>query len=672
MRTDIREEETRKAHWYAELLSLARFGAREFFERLHSALDHKLDVGFFIAVTWVRTDLSRFQEWYRAGTAEAHELSELDRAAREAAPFAATLVHDTTGRAFMSAIVAPLRPHGQRAGYIAVATRAPDAYRSEDVEVLAAAAEVAGLRIDAADAFEEARARGVETRMLLETARALSSERDLQRLFQRFHQLVATVMEAHTFFIALGERESDRIEYQYAVDADRPVHLSEGTLSNTVAGRVFRDGAPLLMRTVADWAEFPDTLVGGDDHELDPRSAIYVPMRVGDRTVGVISAQSARPRAYTERDRDLLMAIAEQATIAVENSQSILRAEQQAKELQMLAEVSRALSAQLSVKALCQTVCTEVRRVMDAPVFIVALRDGSADELRVEYASEDDAEKENVNYPLRNSLAEQVIATVQPVMLDTHAALQQAPHRLLAGSGPVPGSLIMAPLRLGDQCIGILSAQSYKERAYDHTSVRLLTAIGEQMALAVQNAQLFRDAKNRADRDPLTDLYHHRYLHARLAEEISRAKARSYPLTVMMLDLDNFKAVNDEHGHVAGDTGLKLVTDALLRACRTSDVVGRYGGDEFMLILPDIGRGEASRILERIASNLRSLQLPTPSGALVSLPCSIGTATYPDDGASATDIVAAADANLYERKRQTRSGRGLPDVGPTSARTAGS
>jgi diguanylate cyclase (GGDEF)-like protein len=654
MKPSPRHDDTRLERWYAELLELSRGPQRDFFERLRAALDAKVDASVLLVVVWEHGDPSSAQERFRFGVAEPSELNELDRAARDAAESGAGLMRDTTGRGLASAIVAPLRLERGRSGYVAVATRLPNAYRGEDVEFVAAAAEVLGLKMDGVDASEEARARTIETRMLLETARALSSERDLQLLFQRFHQLVATVMDAHTFFIALGERESNSIEYLYAVDADRPVSLAAGTLSDTVAGRVFHDGVALLMRTLADWNAFPNTLVGGDDHELDPSSAIYVPMRVGDRTVGVISVQSPRPHAYSERDRDLLIAIAEQATIAVENSQSILRAEQQAKELKMLAEISRVLSAQLSLKALCQTVCTEVRRVMDAPVFIVALRAGSADELQVEYAAEDDVVKENVNYPLRNSLAEQVIATVQPVLFESHTDLQQSPHRLLTGSGPVPASLIMAPLRLRDQCIGILSAQSYRERAYDHTSVRLLTAIGEQMALAVQNAQMFREAKDRADRDPLTDLFHHRYLHARLAEEIERAKAGAYPLSLLMLDLDNFKAINDEYGHVAGDWGLKLVTEALLRACRGSDVVGRYGGDEFMIIMPGISRDEALQIVERIASDLSGLHLKTPSGARVPLPCSIGAATFPDDGVKAADIVARADANLYERKRQTR------------------
>jgi diguanylate cyclase (GGDEF)-like protein len=218
----------------------------------------------------------------------------------------------------------------------------------------------------------------------------------------------------------------------------------------------------------------------------------------------------------------------------------------------------------------------------------------------------------------------------------------------------------MAPLRLGNRCLGVISAQSYTERAYDESAVRLLAAIAEQMALAVQNARMFADAENRADRDPLTNIYHHRYLKTRLEEEVKRAERSGATFSVLMLDIDRFKLVNDNFGHPAGDEALRMLTAVLLATCRVSDVVGRYGGDEFLTILVDSDEAHALNVAERIRHGL-AISVLELDGAHIPLSASIGVAEYPRDGRTASDLIATADAALYQSKRS-----GVPVGGPRS------
>jgi diguanylate cyclase (GGDEF)-like protein len=190
--------------------------------------------------------------------------------------------------------------------------------------------------------------------------------------------------------------------------------------------------------------------------------------------------------------------------------------------------------------------------------------------------------------------------------------------------------------------------------------VRLLAAIAEQMALAVQNARMFADAENRADRDPLTNIYHHRYLKTRLEEEVKRAERSGTTFAVLMLDIDQFKLVNDNFGHPAGDEALRVLTAVLHSTCRASDVVGRYGGDEFLTILVDADEAHALGVAERIRHDLAATLLER-DGARISLSASIGVAEYPRDGLTASDLIARADAALYQSKRS-----GVPVGGPRS------
>jgi diguanylate cyclase (GGDEF)-like protein len=565
--------------------------------------------------------------------------------------------------------IVPMRSNGNRIGYLAASTEAAGGFDASAMEWLRGAGNAASLVVAAELAADEAAARSEEIRLLLKTARALSSERDLEQLFERFYELVSAIMDASSFFVALGSWDDGQMTIPFAIDDNKRVHLGGRLpIEGSLTGHVFREGKPLIIRNLADFDAYPG-FVRGEGEET--KSALVVPMRIETRTIGVISVQTVAPDSYSERERDLLVAIAEQAAIAVENSQHLTSSEQRARELKLLAEVSRALSTQLSLRELYQTVCAEVRRVMDAPVFMVALRAEDAGTMRLEYCMQEDTEVEFGEYSLENSIAKRVIELNQPVVLQTKADLDSTPHRFLKQDDKSIRSVAMAPLRVADQCIGVMSAQSYRDGAFDDSSVRLLTAIGEQMALAVQNAKLFREARNRADRDPLTNVFHHRYLKTRLEEELARAGESNQPFAILMLDLDNFKLVNDTYGHLIGDEALRLVTAVLHGICRTSDVIGRYGGDEFMVILPETTAPQAIHIADRIDWELASQTLRVASSAIIPLHCSIGLAAYPRDGNEASDLIAKADAALYQSKRQGLPMARLQRVGQTQMRLEG-
>ncbi len=576
----------------------------------------------------------------------------------------------STDEAAGSVIVVPMSYESRTLGYLAVRNPLDGMYGKQDLDYVTAAADVGALVVRNKNVSDEARARSTELRLMLETARALASERDMRRLFARLHRLVGGVMDAGTFWIALGSWEQGRMSIPYCVDNYRLVEIQEAfPFEGSLSGYVFCEGAPLLIRTPQEWQDYPAMIRGDAD---DVVSALVVPMRIGSRSIGVISVQSKRPNAYTERDRDLIVAIAEQAAIAVDNSQHLDRADQQARELKLLAQVSRTLTTQLTLKALCQTVCEEVRRVMDAPIFLVALQSEDCKSLCVEYCIENDTRREfEQDQPLENSFAKRVLESGLPIVLQNAAEVNREQHHRFVSNSQEVRSVAMAPLRLGDRSIGIISAQSYNDDTYDEASVRLLTAIAEQLALAVQNAQLFGDAKNRADRDPLTNLFHHRYLKTRLEEEVSRSRRSGHSLVLLMLDLDNFKLVNDTYGHPIGDDALRMLTTVLQTTCRASDVIGRYGGDEFMVILPETDQEHGLVIADRIELELAACHLTLEDGATIPLHCSIGLATFPADGRTPADLITKADSALYQSKRQGRPMARLQRIGTTQLRLEG-
>jgi diguanylate cyclase (GGDEF)-like protein len=675
-----------ESSFYAQLLSLAAGHPEEqFFSHVHTALRSYIDTPILVSATADPTARDGFRIRYQRNLDDRNSLPVIERGfvaqamrAGRALQFgrpaggAQTLASRGVLANIGSVIIAPIRHDGRNLGYLATRNPHDGVFGEKELEFVAAAADVAALVVRNKNAAEEARARSQELRLMLETARALASERDLRRLFHRLHRLLGGVLDASTFWVALGSWEQGLMTIPYCVDHYRVLDVVEPMpLQGSLCGQVFREGVPLLMRTPEDWKPYPN-ITHGDTTTDDVVSALVVPMSIGARTIGVISVQSSRPHAYTERDRDLVVAVAEQAAIAVENSQAVVQADQRARELKMLAEVSRALAAQLSLNTLYQTVCEEVRRVIEAPNFYVALRteDGSA--LHMEYFIEGNNIIEASDQPVKSSIAERVMSSSRTLVFQTLEELNNQPHGVISTDNETKvRSLAMAPLRLGNKCIGVMSAQAYRENAYDDSSVRLLTAIAEQLAVAVQNAQLYDQAESRADRDPLTGVYHHRYLKTRLEEELRRSRTSGQTVAVVMMDLDNFKNVNDTYGHLVGDDALKMVTSVVQSAVRSSDVVGRYGGDEFMVILPDTMREHTENIINRVTAELEERDLRLADGAAIPVHCSIGYALFPQDAESPADLIAKADAALYQSKRMGRPATRLQRVGTTQVRLEG-
>ena len=156
-------------------------------------------------------------------------------------------------------------------------------------------------------------------------------------------------------------------------------------------------------------------------------------------------------------------------------------------------------------------------------------------------------------------------------------------------------------------------------------------------------------------RDALTGLFNRGYLHDRLSAEISRAKRSKQPLTIAMVDVDHFKSFNDKHGHAAGDLALRFIADTLLRSFRKTDIVGRYGGEEFVIAMPDTDLRAGASKLEEVRQLIETTPIQTKTGATLHITFSAGVAAFPRDGDGEDELLASADARLFQAKGQGRN-----------------
>ncbi|MCL5961942.1 MAG: diguanylate cyclase, partial [Chloroflexi bacterium] len=210
-----------------------------------------------------------------------------------------------------------------------------------------------------------------------------------------------------------------------------------------------------------------------------------------------------------------------------------------------------------------------------------------------------------------------------------------------------------------------------RARTFTPANRQLVQSLASHAAVAIDNAQMFDEITRAACTDSLTGLPNHRHLMDRLDEEIARARRSSHPLAVMMIDVDDFKLVNDAHGHTKGDDLLRLVARTLLDTFRQTDKLGRYGGDEFLALLPETDREEAALVAERLLSAMRAQQFCVPrrnthrgkgasaqtadghhsGGVAIPVRLSIGVAVYPLDSSNRLELISLADAAMYSSKR---------------------
>jgi diguanylate cyclase (GGDEF)-like protein len=210
------------------------------------------------------------------------------------------------------------------------------------------------------------------------------------------------------------------------------------------------------------------------------------------------------------------------------------------------------------------------------------------------------------------------------------------------------------PLRAHGEAIGVMHLQMIERGELPEPVLALAAMFAEQVGLSVANIRLRQELRDQSIRDPLTGLYNRRYMEEMLERETLRAVRAEQRLGVLMLDLDHFKSFNDTYGHDAGDTVLREAGAFLLKSVRAEDIVCRFGGEEFIVILPVADLRVTQARAERIRSKLRELSILHLGKSLGMVTVSVGVAGLPQHGTSRKELIEAADAALYRAKREGR------------------
>ena len=312
-------------------------------------------------------------------------------------------------------------------------------------------------------------------------------------------------------------------------------------------------------------------------------------------------------------------------------------------------EFTSILGSTLQYQEVLNLMVDTILRIVPYDACSLFLIDEEASELYIEVARGLSQKAiEESRYRIGDGVAGWVAQTAQPALVldyerDPRFQYLKYEHHFC--------SVLSLPLVIKGEVIGVLEILKLEPAAFTRDDLRTLTIIANQAAFAIRNAHLYSEVMQLAITDSVTGLGNHRLFKEVLANELARAKRYGRQLSLLMLDIDHFKKINDYYGHQMGDSVLMELGSQLKALIRNTDLAARYGGEEFCLILPETGPVEAMASAERIRRKVDEKKFV---GSL-RLTVSIGVATYPRHATDLDGLIRAADSACYEAKGQGRN-----------------
>lgn len=488
-----------------------------------------------------------------------------------------------------------------------------DPFTVHDLNILTVVGRQIGLTIERIRRYQTA-VREAERRVaLFYASQQIGATLDLPHLYCTIHQAVTSLIPCDSFALVLSDPVSNQFEIAYH-DAASP-DAAEYAADEAVA-QVIASGQSLCVTG------------SGQDTRL------LIVMRRGGRTFGVMLARTRAARIYSAADLEMLDQLATTAAIAIENARLFEAARREADVRTRLYEASQRLGALLDPSQIYDEIYRATLSLVSCDGFLVALKTDVHETPGVIYCVGRAYSKACAD------LAHRAIEKEESLRCDNEAC----------GS-----SVLVAVMRRGGRVVGAILVRAPRPYTYTDADRSALELLGATAAIAIDNAHLFADARRLATIDELTGVWNRRSFFENARREFQRSQRALRPLAILMFDVDHFKAVNDTYGHAAGDQVLRGLAERCRSQLRVIDIVGRYGGEEFAVALPETNIEAAEHIADRLRISVENTAFVTAQGS-ISLTISVGVAVYdPDDQTTLDAVIDRADRALYLAKRSGRN-----------------
>jgi diguanylate cyclase (GGDEF)-like protein len=567
----------------------------------------------------------------------------------------------------------PFTTQRHRLGAILLGYKREHSFNQDELLRAGITAEQVALVLSKSQLLEEERKRVRQLTALHDVALIAIEVDSEDELIERVTDIIGKNLFPDNFGILLLDQHSEilRPHTSYRFYLAEDLKIQDMQLGIGITGQVAKSGMPQRIGNVRRIPEYVDV----DDRTI---SELCVPIKFKERILGVINAESTKRNAFTPEDERLLITLAGQLATAIEQLRKaqgerfILDQLAHDKDLiYSIAQISTQMEGSLDPNQILQTLGAELAKI--GLTCIMASYDAKLSSFTVNYTSLPpqllDTVDMGLGYPLvQYNFSRLRLETILKAEDLLRPGIVADPEREIdsiftrINKKGITGLLRrigvsreMEPLRLPlafeGNLLGVLWLWGQNISGSD---LPIMSIFAKQIGISLERARLFQEVQSLALTDPLTGLNNRRHLFELGRVEFSRAERMKRPFSCMMLDIDHFKKVNDDYGHQIGDEVLQEFARFCLASVREVDLLGRYGGEEFIILLPETSRDISVHVAERLRTRIAEHPIKTSSGDL-EVTISIGVATKDEQTTNLESLIARADQALYISKHKGRN-----------------
>src|SRR6266700_3382670 len=494
-----------------------------------------------------------------------------------------------------------------------------------------------GLTLENYVVMHDAQRRTKEYQLLTQIGQAISSRLDQDEVLRTVQKELGQIFATSIFHVAY--QEGDSITFQVEVEGGEVLPKRQRKADNGLTEYILRTGQSLLIRSDLDRAR--ERLGVTFIPKRPAKSFCGAPILVNGRAAGVIAAMStSHEYVFEQRDLEVLKTAAGQVSVAIENARLFAEEQRRSRQFAFLNNVSKTAISSEDAEQMLTEIVGNIQKNFQFDHIGIGILDYATKEIEIRSEAGTTAHEKGKKIPLGTGILGRVARSGEASLVNASEPGQ------LQGVLPDSRTVLCIPIAYGDTLLGVLNVESKQENAISPEDVLVMNTLADLLATALHNSFVFQKLQTQSITDGLTGIKTRRFFWEALLAEWKRASRSGRPFSVVLVDLDKFKEVNDTLGHLEGDLVLARVGRLLEQKCRQSNVVARYGGDEFIILMPETAVEQAQILAERLRQWLAS----DPMLNEHEITGSFGVASFPVHGFSSEDIIRVADAGMYVSK----------------------
>ncbi len=481
-----------------------------------------------------------------------------------------------------------------------------------------------------------------------EMMRIITSEIELPLILQNVVQIAVEILDADCGVLGLVDPTGEWLEYAYLHNLPQVVNETLTAHGAGMAWRIIQSGqAVRIVDYSADPFALPEWVKTGI------HAGVGAPVKAGEEHLGVLILFQREPQQIFPKEAEgFVETIGRQAGIAIQNARLFDRERRRADELEALRTTLTEMSAELELPRLLDSILRRAIQLTLASGGELGLVDPDKVYYRIVSQENIKSKRQQPELMPGQDILGKVVLSRQSLVINDYFNWQERSLELEIG---LPITALAVPMFASGKLLGAISVISDQMgRVFNDDDMNLLTLFAQQAAIAIENARLYAEAQRLAITDSLTGLYNRRHFFHLARREVDRSIRYGQPLALIMLDIDRFKNINDTFGHLTGDLVLHEVAEFCARLLRDVDILTRYGGEEFAVLLPNTTAAGARLVARRLHESVENLQVEADDG-IVQVTISLGVAQIGPDCTSLEDLLKGADQALYQAKAAGRN-----------------